>query len=34
MREIVIWCLDFEITHAQVDALEGMINQWAEDYER
>jgi hypothetical protein len=34
MREIVILCLDFEITHAQIDALEAAINQWVEDYER
>jgi hypothetical protein len=34
MREIIIWCLDFEITLAQVDALEATINQWVVDYER
>jgi hypothetical protein len=34
MREIIICCLDFEITHAQIDALEVSINQWVEDYER
>ncbi|KAG9088780.1 hypothetical protein FRC06_001852 [Ceratobasidium sp. 370] len=32
MREIIVWCLQFEITDAQVDALEEKINQWVQDY--
>ena len=34
MREIVLRCLELEITHEQVDALEQMVNEWVEDYER
>ncbi|KAF8596474.1 hypothetical protein BDV93DRAFT_419052, partial [Ceratobasidium sp. AG-I] len=34
MREIIIWCLELEITHEEVDALERMVNEWVEDYER
>jgi hypothetical protein len=34
MREIVIWCLELEITHEQVDALEQMVNEWVGEYER
>jgi hypothetical protein len=34
MREIFIWCLEFEITSDQVDELENMVNEWVEEYER
>ncbi|KAG9094333.1 hypothetical protein FRC07_011322 [Ceratobasidium sp. 392] len=34
MREIVIWCLQLEISHEDVNALEGKIQQWVQDYER
>jgi hypothetical protein len=34
MREIIVWCLELEITHEQVDALERMVHQWVQEYER
>ncbi|QRV80568.1 Transposase family tnp2 [Ceratobasidium sp. AG-Ba] len=34
MREIVIWCLQFEISSDEVDELERMVNEWVVDYER
>jgi hypothetical protein len=34
MREIFIWCLEFEITDEQIDELEVMINNWVMEYER
>ncbi|QRV98769.1 Transposase family tnp2 [Ceratobasidium sp. AG-Ba] len=34
MREIIVWCLELEITLAQVDALEEKIRAWVQDYER
>ncbi|QRV81018.1 Transposase family tnp2 [Ceratobasidium sp. AG-Ba] len=34
MREIIIWCLQFEISNEEIDDLERMINQWVIDYER
>ncbi|KAG9077702.1 hypothetical protein FRC06_008756 [Ceratobasidium sp. 370] len=34
IREIIIWCLELEITDAQVDALEQKVNQWVQGYER
>lgn len=34
MREIFVWCLDLEITAAQVDALETKIQKWVQEYER
>jgi hypothetical protein len=33
MREIFIWCLEFEITDEQIDELEIMINRWVMEYE-
>ncbi|CUA71183.1 Dynein heavy chain, cytoplasmic [Rhizoctonia solani] len=33
MREIIICCLQFEITLAEVDKLQAMINQWVAEYE-
>ncbi|QRW03146.1 Transposase family tnp2 [Ceratobasidium sp. AG-Ba] len=34
MREIIIWCLELEITLEQVDALEEKIRDWVQGYER
>ncbi|KAG8728070.1 hypothetical protein FRC10_005363, partial [Ceratobasidium sp. 414] len=34
MREIVLSCLELEITHAQVDELERKVNEWVVEYER
>jgi hypothetical protein len=34
MREIFLWCLEFEITSDQIDELENMVNEWVEEYER
>ncbi|KDN33419.1 hypothetical protein RSAG8_13489, partial [Rhizoctonia solani AG-8 WAC10335] len=34
MRDIMALCLQFEITHADIDRLQVMINQWVADYER
>ncbi|KAF8601363.1 hypothetical protein BDV93DRAFT_395350, partial [Ceratobasidium sp. AG-I] len=34
MREIVIWCLQLEISHEEVDALERKVYEWVWDFER
>jgi hypothetical protein len=34
MREIIIWCLELEVTPQQVDALEQMVYEWVREYER
>lgn len=34
MREIFIWCFEFEISSEQIDELQVMINDWVEEYER
>ncbi|KAG9089763.1 hypothetical protein FRC07_012261 [Ceratobasidium sp. 392] len=34
MREIVLWCLELEISRERVDALEVSINEWVQEYER
>jgi hypothetical protein len=34
MRDIMALCLQFEITHADIDRLQEMINKWVIDYER
>jgi hypothetical protein len=34
MREIVLWCLEFEITNDQIDALQRMVERWVQGYER
>jgi hypothetical protein len=34
MREIFIWCMEFEITNEQIDDLQEMINEWVAEYER
>lgn len=34
MREIVVWLLEVEITHAQIDDLEVRIRDWVQEYER
>ncbi|KAG9126908.1 hypothetical protein FRC07_001453 [Ceratobasidium sp. 392] len=33
MREIVIWCLQLEISNKDVDRLEQKVNKWVQDYE-
>ncbi|CUA77659.1 hypothetical protein RSOLAG22IIIB_12749 [Rhizoctonia solani] len=33
MRNILALCLQFEITHADIDRLQDMINKWVADYE-
>ncbi|CAE6541180.1 unnamed protein product [Rhizoctonia solani] len=34
MRDIMALCLQFEITHADIDRLQIMVNNWVADYER
>ncbi|KAG8712385.1 hypothetical protein FRC09_019938 [Ceratobasidium sp. 395] len=34
MREIVLWCLQLEISNAEVDRLEQKVKTWVQDYER
>lgn len=34
MREIFIICLEFELTNAQLDELQRMVNNWVQEYER
>ncbi|QRW10586.1 Transposase family Tnp2 protein [Ceratobasidium sp. AG-Ba] len=34
MREIFIWCLDISITPEDIDALDLMIRDWVQEYER
>lgn len=34
MREIIVCCLEFEITSEEIDALQGMIERWVQEYER
>ncbi|EUC56281.1 transposase family Tnp2 protein [Rhizoctonia solani AG-3 Rhs1AP] len=34
MRNVIKMCLLFEITHADIDQLQTMINKWVADYER
>ncbi|KAG9083055.1 hypothetical protein FS749_006340 [Ceratobasidium sp. UAMH 11750] len=34
MREIIILCIQIDVTAAEVDELERMVNQWVADYER
>jgi hypothetical protein len=33
MQEIILRCLQFEITHAEIDELQAMVNKWVDDYE-
>ncbi|QRV74497.1 Transposase family tnp2 [Ceratobasidium sp. AG-Ba] len=34
MREIIVWCLELEISLAEVDELEVKIREWVQEYER
>jgi hypothetical protein len=33
IREIILQCLQFEITHTEIDELQDMMNRWVTKYE-